>query len=57
MMGVVQERGGQATYFMIGADLAAGHHHHRFDFDESCLAPGAEFLARIALDLLGREKP
>ncbi len=52
MMTVVQEQGGKGTYFMIGTDLAAGHHNFYFDFDESCLAPGVELIVRSALDIL-----
>ena len=52
MMTVVQEQGGQGTYFMIGSDLAAGHHDFYFDFDEACLAPGVELIVKSALDIL-----
>ncbi len=52
MMTVVQEQGGLGTYFMIGSDLAAGHHDFYFDFDESCLAPGVELIVNSAFDLL-----
>lgn len=44
-MSAVQEQGGIASYCMAGSVLAAGHHHYRFDFNEDCLAPTAEFLA------------
>lgn len=52
MMTVVQEQGGLGTYFMIGSDLAAGHHDFYFDFDEKCLVPGVELVVNCALDLL-----
>lgn len=54
MMTVVQNRGGAGTYFMIGADLAAGHHNLYFDFDETCLVPGVEFIVNAVLDLLSK---
>lgn len=52
MMTVVQQNGGQGTFYMIGSDLAAGHHDFYFDFDEDCLAPAVEFVAAAALDIL-----
>lgn len=52
MMSVVQGKGGIGTYFVIGTELAAGHHDFYFDFDEACLAPGVEFIVKISLDLL-----
>ncbi|MGL1931854.1 MAG: amidohydrolase [Desulfotalea sp.] len=52
MMTRVQECGGLGTYFSIGTDLAAGHHDFYFDFDESCLVPGVEFITTMTLDLL-----
>lgn len=47
-MNAVQQRGGQATYVLIGANLAAGHHHPAFDFDESALVHGVELYAALA---------
>lgn len=47
-MNEVQARGGQATYLLIGAALAAGHHHPTFDFDEAALLHGVELYAAIA---------
>jgi aminobenzoyl-glutamate utilization protein A len=51
-MNAVQTRGGQATYLLIGSDLAAGHHHPTFDFDEASLRHGVELYAAIADRLL-----
>ena len=51
-MSVVQQNGGSGTYFMIGADLAAGHHNNHFDFDEAVLAPGVELTALAVAELL-----
>lgn len=52
MMGEVQRHGGLGTYFMLGSELAAGHHNFYFDFDESCLAPGVELIVDCVLDLM-----
>lgn len=37
MMNEVIENGGKATYMIIGTELAAGHHHEKFDIDEDVL--------------------
>lgn len=50
LMTRVMERGGQATYMIFGADLAAGHHHACFDFDESVIPLAVGALLQIALD-------
>jgi aminobenzoyl-glutamate utilization protein A len=47
-MNAVQERGGQATYLLIGSALAAGHHEATFDFDEASLLHGVELYTAIA---------
>lgn len=44
----VQERGGQATYLIVGTNIAAPHHHHKFDIDEEALPLAVELLKRIA---------
>ncbi|SQI34106.1 Indole-3-acetyl-aspartic acid hydrolase [Leminorella richardii] len=36
----VQEHGGKAVFFIVGASQTAGHHHARFDIDETSLATG-----------------
>lgn len=36
-MNRVQQLGGQATYCVVGTDLAAGHHHPKFDINEESL--------------------
>jgi len=36
-MNRVQELGGEATYCVVGTDLAAGHHHPQFDINEDSL--------------------
>lgn len=52
MMTVVQEQGGEGTYFALGTQLAAGHHDFYFDFDESCLVPGVELVVAMTKRLL-----
>ncbi|MDR3348226.1 MAG: amidohydrolase [Acidaminococcales bacterium] len=52
----VQKRGGEAAYIMVGADLAAGHHDARFDFDEAALDKAVKLLAAAAAELLGGKK-
>ncbi|MCD8547914.1 MAG: amidohydrolase [Aeromonadaceae bacterium] len=47
MLERVQKRGGEAAYLVIGADLAAGHHHHGFDFDETAMVKGVSLLAAL----------
>ena len=49
MMARVQAGGGQASYMIFGTELAAGHHHEKFDFDEATLSAAVETLTRIAL--------
>lgn len=48
-MEAVRQSGGKATYIIVGADLAAGHHNHMFDFDESSLRIAYGLLGNIAL--------
>ena len=48
----VQQHGGQAAYLMVGADLAAGHHDSRFDFNEEALFTAVALLGDIAVELL-----
>lgn len=47
LMQRVQERGGKATYMIIGADIASSHHHHKFDIDESVLSMAVNVLERM----------
>ena len=48
----VQQRGGQAAYMMVGANLAAGHHDSYFDFDEKALDLATKAIACAAAKLL-----
>lgn len=48
LMRHVQERGGKATYMVVGTSIAAPHHNDRFDFDEEALPLAVELLERVA---------
>jgi len=43
----VQKKGGKANYFMVGTQIAAGHHDNRFDFDEQVITKGAIVLSMM----------
>lgn len=43
----VSARGGRAAIFVLGADLADGHHTPHFDFDERVLPAGTLFLSAL----------
>jgi aminobenzoyl-glutamate utilization protein A len=49
----VRERGGEAAYFILGSDIAAGHHAVDFDIDERALDLGVRLFERIAARVLG----
>ncbi|MNG98594.1 p-aminobenzoyl-glutamate hydrolase subunit A [compost metagenome] len=49
----VQRSGGEAAYLILGADLAAPHHHPEFDFDETVLSHGVALLEAWLLSRLG----
>lgn len=44
----VQRGGGQAAYLVVGAHLAAPHHHNAFDFDEGVMMRAVNLLERWA---------
>ncbi|OZN24312.1 peptidase M20 [Actinobacillus seminis] len=48
----VQERGGKAIYFILGADRTAGHHQAEFDFDENQLVTGVNIYTQLVQRLL-----
>lgn len=50
-MARVQELGGQATYVILGTEIAAGHHNARFDINEDVLPLGVKFLGEVAYRL------
>lgn len=47
----VQQNGGQATYCIIGTELAAGHHNEKFDIHEDTLLPAVEILYNAIVKL------
>lgn len=49
----VQEQGGKALYFVLGADRTAGHHEAEFDFDEDQLMNGVNIYTALTQRLLG----
>ncbi len=51
MMRRVQDQGGLATYMIFGTELAAGHHHQCFDFNEDVLPLAVRTLAHLAFDM------
>ncbi|WP_032091833.1 M20 family metallo-hydrolase [Necropsobacter rosorum] len=48
----VQEHGGKAIYFILGADRTAGHHQAEFDFDEAQLLTGVNIYTQLLSRLL-----
>jgi aminobenzoyl-glutamate utilization protein A len=50
MMERVQQNGGLASYVIFGTTLAAGHHHERFDIDESVMKIAVNTLALVITD-------
>ncbi|MDU8925175.1 M20 family metallo-hydrolase [Pasteurellaceae bacterium LIM206] len=48
----VQDHGGKAIYFIIGADRTAGHHQAEFDFDENQLLTGVNIYTGLLQRLL-----
>jgi len=55
MMQAVESNGGQALYFVFGAELSAPHHHNRFDFSEEALENGYKCYMKTVTDLLKTE--
>ena len=51
MMRKVQSRGGKAVFFLLGSDIAAGHHNEYFDIDEGVIELGATLFAELAFEL------
>lgn len=49
----VQDNGGKAIYFIIGADRTAEHHQAEFDFDEAQLLTGVNIYTSLVQRLLG----
>jgi aminobenzoyl-glutamate utilization protein A len=53
MLQRVQQRGGEAVYFILGCDIAAVHHATDFDIDEAALDQGVRLFTGIADRVLG----
>ena len=53
MMDRVMKNGGRASYVIIGADTAAGHHNGSFDFDEKALSVALGVLKNAVISLNG----
>jgi aminobenzoyl-glutamate utilization protein A len=53
MLQRVQQRGGQAVYFILGSDIPAVHHATDFDIDEASLHHGVDLFGGIAERVLG----
>lgn len=51
----INNRGGQAIYMIIGADIAAGHHEAGFDFSEDSLKNGIGIFSLGVLSLLEKK--
>lgn len=49
----VQRRGGKSLYFIVGADLKAGHHRSDFDFDEKQLETACNLFIGCLQKLMG----
>jgi aminobenzoyl-glutamate utilization protein A len=47
----IQQRGGKALYFLLGANSTSGHHSSTFDLDERALGHGAALFAGMVLSL------
>jgi aminobenzoyl-glutamate utilization protein A len=54
MLQRVQQRGGQAVYFILGSDIPAVHHATDFDIDENSLDHGVQLFAAITDRVLGK---
>ena len=49
----VQQHGGKAIYFIVGADRTAGHHQAEFDFDEKQLLTAVNLYTALLQRLNG----
>jgi aminobenzoyl-glutamate utilization protein A len=52
LLRAVAAQGGNAGYFILGANLASGHHTPTFDFDEGVLSAGGNFLSLLVCSAL-----
>ena len=56
MMKRVSEKGGKATFLLLGSRLKGNHHAADFDFEESVLVNGVKILFLIAEEFSGQGK-
>ncbi|MDZ5783489.1 amidohydrolase [Marinococcus luteus] len=57
MINHVQRKGGKATYMLFGTELAAGHHHPSFDYEEAVFGPAlAAFIYPLVNNVWREEK-
>jgi len=47
----VQSNNGKVSYVCFGADITAGHHSDRFDFDESAMVIAVDVLEKVVSEL------
>jgi aminobenzoyl-glutamate utilization protein A len=52
LMKRVEERGGKATYMVIGTSLPAPHHNEKFDIEEGALSLTVQLLEQLACRML-----
>ena len=52
----VQEKGGKAIFFLVGADQKDGHHKEKFDIDEEALSIGLTLFTEGVLSILNIRK-
>ena len=57
LMHAVQDRGGTATYAIVGTDHPGGHHTAEFDVDEASLPIAVDVLSEAILALSRRASP
>jgi aminobenzoyl-glutamate utilization protein A len=55
LMRAVQDRGGAATYAIVGTDHPGGHHTATFDVDEASIPIAVEVLSEAVLDVAERD--
>ena len=51
MMNAIQDKGGQASYILLGTSLTAPHHNGLFDFKEADMLNGVLLLGSVAYEL------
>lgn len=56
MINEVQDKGGQASYFLYGSPIYAGHHNPLFDFDENVLGRSSKLLMHIVTHICNKNE-